>query len=977
MKKPALLHGFVLKDSQEIKELKLSANVYEHQKSGAQLIHLACEDTNKVFCVAFKTVPEDSTGCPHILEHSVLNGSRNYPAKNSFMELIKGSLHTFVNAMTASDMTIYPVASTNDKDFMNLSRVYMDAVFFPRIYEQPEILHQEGWHYELNDPDGELKIRGVVYNEMKGAYSSPDALLRYACNEAQFPDTTYGVSSGGDPEVIPQLSYEDFLQFHRKHYHPSNSKTVVYGDLDIDAMLEMMDADYLSHFDRDPVEVTVKEQQPFAKVLHKVVDYPIDEHKSPDGMYHLSLNYTWGHQKDMVETAAFSVLSELLLGSTASPLKRRIMESGLAGDSYPAASMDILQPSLSIVCKHVREENLKPLAKLIDDELKRIAKQGFDKKLIEAVLNSREFFYREGQLQNFPKGLYYTWMMLDPWMHGADPTFQLRFEPLLEELRKGLSEPYYEKLLEKALIKNKHHSLVTLKPVPGLLQKKETVLREQLAKRKAGMDEAEIEALVKFNQELQTWQMEEDSPEDIAKIPALSLEDIDRVAASYPTEVETWKEFTFLKHVVPTNGIVYLKAYFDMAHADEEDLPWLALYAYLAGKLDSERYSYSDLANEIDIHTGGVDLRFNLMNSYQDPDIILPKYIVSGKAVTAKSSKLMELAAEYALKPLFADHTRLRTLVRELKTRMESQMMYNSVTVAINRMFAPFSHIHKWRDHSGGLAFFHWLCELETRLDEDIEAIIGELEWVRKTFFTQSNLIISLTADEADIAEAFGHLVPVVANISSEAYEPTDHQFNTLNINEGIMAPVQVQFCAKGGNFFRKGYSYSGKLRVLNNVLSNEFLYKELRVKGGAYGAMSNFSLAGYQYFCSYRDPNLRETLDVYDRVPEFMRSFDCSKRDMEKYIIGDVSSLDYPKTPESVGAQGDEDYITGFTQADRQQIRDEVLSTTVADIRSYADMIEAIMTKNHFCVFGNEDKVKEAAELFDQLTPVYPTLGE
>jgi len=973
MKKPALKHGFVLKDSQEITELKLTAHVYEHQKSGAELIHLACEDTNKVFCVAFKTIPEDSTGCPHILEHSVLNGSRNFPAKNSFMELIKGSLHTFVNAMTSSDMTLYPVASTNDKDFMNLSRVYMDAVFFPRIYEQPEILHQEGWHYELESPDAELKVRGVVFNEMKGAYSSPDTLIRYGCNEAQFPDTPYSLSSGGHPEVIPELTYEKFLDFHRKHYHPSNSRTLVYGDLDIDAMLEMMDKDCLSQFERDTQPVIMPEQKPFSKIRKLEIEYPIDEHKSPDGMYHLSLNYTWGKQSDMVGTASLAVLSDLLMGSTASPLKRIIMDSGLAGDSYMSSSTEILQPTLNLICKHVKAENIEPLVHLIDTELKRIVKEGFDKKLIEAVLNSREFFYREGQMYNFPKGLYYAWTMFGAWIHGADPLFPLRFEPLLAELRKGLNEPYYEKLLEHALVKNKHHSVVTFKPVPGLLQSKEAALTEGLARRKAAMSKAEIDEMVKFNQDLQTWQMEEDSPEDIAKIPALSLSDIDPVAASYPTEAETWEEFTLLKHVVNTNGIVYLKAYFDMANADEEDLPWLALYAYLAGKLDSEHYSYADLANEIDIHTGGVDLRFSLLNSYQDPDIILPKYIVAGKAVTAKSDKLMELATEYALNPDFADHARLRTLIRELKTRLESQMLMNSVGVAINRMFAPFSHIHRWRDHSNGLAFFHWLVELESRLNEDIVAIVGELEWVRKTFFTRSNLIISLTASEEDIAEAFKHLVPVVSNISPETYEPVDHQFNTLNINEGIMAPIQVQYCAKGGNFFRKGYPYSGKMRVLNNVLSNEILYKELRVKGGAYGAMSNFSLAGYQYFCSYRDPNLRETLETYDRVPEYLRTFDCSKRDMEKYSIGDISSLDYPKIPEAIGAQADDDYITGFTQADRQQIRDEVLSTTVADIRSYADMIEAIMNKNHYCVFGNDAKVKEAGELFNQLTPVFP----
>lgn len=972
MKKPVSKHGFVLMDSQEITENKLRADVYEHQKSGAQLIHLASEDTNKVFCIAFKTVPSNSTGVPHILEHSVLNGSRQFPAKNSFMELIKGSLNTFVNAMTASDMTLYPVASTNDKDYMNLSRVYLDAVFFPRIYELPEILHQEGWHYELMSPEDELKVRGVVYNEMKGAFSSPDALIQEGSQKAQFPDTTYGVSSGGEPDVIPQLSYEEFLDFHRKHYHPSNSKTIVYGDLDINEMLAMLDEECLNQFDRDPVPVVVEEQKPFGRVRKIEEEYPIDDGASTEGMYHISLNYTWGKQTIQETVAALQVLGQLLMSSPASPLKRKIMESGLAGDSSFSSSTELLQPTFSIICKQVHEENIEPLTKLIETELKRIVKQGFDKKLVEATLNNREFFYREGQMQDFPKGLYYTWMMLPAWIHGADPLYVLRFEQLLADLRKGLTEPYFETLLDDAMLKNKHRSRVIFKPVPGLLQKKEAVFKEEMSQRKAKMKKAEIDALVKFNQDLQEWQMREDSPEDIAKIPSLSLEDMNPTSESIPTEMEEWKEFRLLKHQVNTNGIVYLKAYFDLAHTDEKELPWLMLYSYLAGKIDSERYAYGDLSNEIDIHTGGINLSFNLMNSYQDPDIILPKFVVSGKAVTQKSEKLLELVAEFALKPVFTDHTRIRTLIKELRTRMESMLMFRSHITAINRMFAPFSQYHKWNDLSTGLGFYHWLIELEKNIETDMAEIVSELEWVRKTFFTQHNLIISLTASEEDIAEAFKHLMPVVNNISHEAYAPIEHQVSALNSNEGIVAPIQVQYCAKGGNFFRKGYSYSGRLMVLNNILSSGFLYRELRVKGGAYGAMSNFSLAGYQFFCSYRDPNLRETLDVFDQVPEFLRSFDCSKRDLEKYIIGVISTLDYPRTPEKVGSDGDSDFISGFTQADRQQIRDEVLSTTIADIRSYADMIEAIMKKNHICVFGNEDKVKEAAALFDQITPLY-----
>ena len=972
MKKQAVKHGFLLKDSQQISEIKATTSIYEHQKSGAQLIHLASEDNNKLFCIAFRTIPEDNTGCAHIMEHSVLNGSQNFPAKSTFMELIKGSLHTFVNAMTASDMTIYPVASTNDKDFLNLTRVYLDAVFFPLIYEQPEILAQEGWHHELTAPEAELNIRGVVYNEMKGAFSSPDSIIYRYSRQAQFPDTPYGFESGGDPQAIPELTQERFLEFHRKFYHPSNSRIFLYGDMDIDATLELIDQDFLSKFDRDDSVIELPVQKPFTKVQKLELEYPLDENQDPEGYYHLTLSYTFGKLMDVDTTAALSILVELLMLTPASPLKRVISESGLAQDSNAMIYPDILQPSFAITCKKVKQGNLAALQKLIGTELKRIAKEGFDKKLIEGVLNSREFTLREAQMQNFPRGLYYCWMSLGLWMQGGDPLQILRFEPILAKLRNGLSEPYFEHLLEKAMLKNKHASLITFVPVPGLQSRRGKELKQQLAARKQKLSPKQVDELVSFNRNLLAWQEQPDSQEDIERIPVLNLEDIDPVAAAYPLEKEVWKEFTLLKHPVNTNGIVYLKAYFDLSHAEQEDLPWLALYAYLTGLMNSQNYSYTDLSNEIDIHTGGIDLRLSLLNSYQDPDIILPKFIVSGKAVVAKSAKLLELASEYALKPVFTDVNRLKTLIREHKARIEASILGNGVVVAINRMFAPFSLIHRYSDQTSGLDYYHFLVDLEKRLDQDLEEIVTDLDWVRKTFFTQRNLLISLTAAEEEIGEAFQHLVPVVANISPEAYAPIERHFHTEDINEGIYAPVQIQYCAKGGNFFRKGFSYSGRLRVMNNILRNEYLFKELRVKGGAYGAMSSFSLSGYMYFCSYRDPNLRETLEAYDRVPEYLSSFDCTKREMDKYIIGDISNLDYPKTPEGIGAQADEDYITGFTQEDRQQIRDEVLSTRVEDIRFYAGMIGEIMNKNHFCVFGSEQKVKEAQELFHRLTPLF-----
>ncbi|MDZ4182537.1 MAG: insulinase family protein, partial [Candidatus Cloacimonadaceae bacterium] len=699
---------------------------------------------------------------------------------------------------------------------------------------------------------------------------------------------------------------------------------------------------------------------------------PIDEHEDPAGRCYLSLLYTFGEITNVEESAALGVLADLLMSSPASPLKRAIMQSGLAKDSYCRADTDLRQPTLSIICKQVKKEDLEALENLINKELKRLVKDGFDKKLIEATLNSKEFFLREAQMQNFPKGLYYAWTSYALWMHGGDPLEALSFEPLIAKLRKGLSEPYYESLMDKALIKNKHAASVTFVPVPGLVARQDAETRAKLDDIQQKMSKKQIKELVDFHHKLYEWQNAEDSAEAIEKIPVLTLADINPKAQELPTETEIWKEFTLLKHPVNANGIVYLKTYFDLSHAEEEDLPWLAMYSYLVNFLDSKGMDYATRANEIDIHTGGIGMRLSLMNSYQDPALILPKMLVSGKAVISKVDKLTELAAEYALKPVFEDKARLATLIRELKTRMEAQMMSGGISVAINRMFAPFSQIHRYSDMVGGLEYYHFLCDLDKRIEHDLDAIVEELIWVRETFFTRQNLIISLSATPEDIEEAFQHLAPMVANISAEAYEKAENHFVTKDFNEGIYAPIKIQYCVKGGNFFRKGYSYSGKMRVLNNILRNEYLYKQIRVNGGAYGAMSSFSQSGFQYFASYRDPNLRETLDVYDTVPEYLRGFECSQRDMDKYIIGEISSLDYPKTPEGIGAAADEDYITGFTHEDRQQLRDEVLSTRIEDIRAYADMIEAIMTKHHLCVFGNEAKIKEAAELFDVLTPVF-----
>jgi hypothetical protein len=972
MKKTKLLHGFELIQSREISEINCHYNRYHHQKSGADLIHLACSDNNKTFNITFKTIPEDDTGCPHILEHSVLNGSKNYPAKGTFMELIKGSLNTFINAMTSSDWTSYPVASTNDKDFINLMRVYLDAVLHPRIYEEPRILDQEGWHYELFSEEGEINYRGVVYNEMKGAFSSIDSIVGRFCMHAQFPDTPYGFESGGDPDAIPELTHEKFQQFHSKYYHPSNSKIWLYGDMDIDATLKIIDEEYLSNFKDTGVKVELPLQKPFESAKQIVHQYPLGDDTDPQDQYYLALNFSYGKVTDIYLDQKLSLLSDLLMYSPASPLKNVIRESGLCKDSTMSVQNDILQPTITIICKQVKKESLKPLADLIRKELLRISKEGFDKKMLEALINYKEFFLREAQLNRIPKGLFYNLNSLGLWNHGGDPLNFLAFEAYLKELRKGLAEPIFESLLEDVFLKNTHSTQIHFEPVPGLIAKQEAITRARLDDYKKKLSKKDIAKLIEHNKDLKAWQEAPDSEEDIQKIPLLSLNDVDPKAQSVPCESEINGSFTLLKHPVHTNGIVYMKVFFDLAHATADDLPWIKLYTQLLGQINSENYSFGDLSNEISNNTGGINLQVDVANSYQTPDDILPKLVLSGKAIASKTPKLMDLCAEYALRAVLDNPSRIKSLILEFKTAMEQTVINAGMMITIQRMFAPFSQYHAYKDKLNGLEYLNFLSDLARNMENDIEKIIGELKWVQKHFFNIHKAIISITANAELIDDAVKQLPSLTAEFGTDEVPAIDHEFVTAGINEGIAAPIKIQYVIKGGNFFRKGYSYSGRLRVLANILSNEFLYKELRVKGGAYGGGTNFGMDGYQYFYSYRDPNLRESLDVYNNVPEFIRSFKCSKREMDKYILGEISQLDYPKTPEGVGNTAAMDYITGFTQEDRQQIRDEVLSTNLEDLRQYADMIQAILDKNHYAIMGNEAKIKDAAELFDVITPVF-----
>lgn len=964
------ISNYKLIQTKTIAEIHADVFIYEHIKTGSQVMYVKAEDKNKVFCITFKTPPEDNTGCPHILEHSVLNGSKNFPSKDTFTELMKGSMKTFLNAFTASDKTMYPIASTNAKDFVNLMQVYLDAVFYPKMQTNEEILMQEGWHYELFKPEDDIVYKGVVYNEMKGAFSSPESVLIRYVEQSQFPDTPYHFESGGDPDFIPELTWKKFKAFHSKYYHPSNSRIFVYGDMDINETLGFIDEQYLKDFDKLELHNAIALQTPFLEPLKLEKTYPISAADEAEGKNYLSLNYTYGNVLDVNVTSALSTLKQILMDSPASPLKQAILDSNLAADSFAYMNDSNLQPTLSIICKHVRTEDIEPLKAIILATLQSLVANGIDKKLIEATINSKEFALREADMNHFPKGLYYNMVSLASWLHDGDPTSYLEFEPILAYLRQGLTEPLFENLIQSMILANPHSSEILLIPEKGLNEKKEAELQEKLAAYKASLTPKKMEKLIEANNKLLAWQNEAVSPADIEKIPCISKADISPLSESHPLIVEEHGDVTLLKHPIFTNGIVYFNAYFDLKHVALPDFQWLSLLVDLVGNLNTRNYTYAEINNEIDIHTGGISIDLSLISDNRDFENIQPKLVLSSKCIMQKVDKMLELLTEYGMGTLFTDTVRISQLIKETKSRIQMMILGSGHLVAIRRMIGQHSKLQKLTDMTEGLDYYEFLCDVEAKLEEDALYVANRLTDLLRDAVTKRNMLISITSDEADLPQIWEETRKFLDKIVNEKLYPAEWSIVTAKENTGYYAPVNVQYCAKGGNFVKHGYEYSGKMMVLTNILRNDFLMQELRVKGGAYGAMTGFARNGNMFFCSYRDPNLAESLAVYDQVAEYVANFSCSERDLEKYIIGTMSELEMPKTPSQKANESNSDFITGLTFADHQKIRTEVLSTTLDDIRGFAPLIKAVMAENQFCVFGSEKKIQDNAEIFDKVIP-------
>lgn len=955
--------GFRLNRIERIEEINGTAYEMKHEKSGARLIYIDSPDSNKVFNIAFRTTPQDSTGVAHIMEHSVLCGSRKFPLKEPFVELVKGSLNTFLNAMTYPDKTMYPVASKNDKDFHNLMDVYLDAVFYPRAANDPEILMQEGWHYELENVDDELTYKGVVFNEMKGVYSSPDSILERELMHELFPDTTYGVDSGGNPDVIPELTYEGFQEFYRTHYHPSNSYIFLYGTMDIEEQLRFINDEYLSHFDAIEVDTEVTLQAPFNE--GKIVTYPysIGSDESIDNRTLHALAYVLPAVTPE-QSLAFEVLTHALLTSPAAPLKQVLVKAGIGSDVSGYYLDSIRQPMWAVHASGSNMDKQMELQSIVEATLTKLCEEGIDKELLEASLNSIEFALRENDFGGRPIGLAYVIRMMDNWLYGNDPLELLHYEEGLKNIRKGLHGTYFEDLIRHSILENNHKALVSMYPECGLQEKKDRDVKEQLANIKSSMSQEELEAIVEQTKRLKIRQETPDSEESLASIPLLELSDLN----PYIEEVER-RESTIgatKVHFVPTftKGINYVAYYFHLDGLTEEELFYADILSDIIGRIDTTR-PYADVAKDINLNLGGLSSDITAIAKDGKRDEFTPLMIVRSKALHAKLPDLCRIVNDVIHYADYSDVNRLTELVQENKAIWDNEAFRRGNTIVSQRVMAQVSKVGKFRD-AGNLGYYQKISELATN-PAALPLLPDKLSDVARKIFRANNVEIMFVGEDGELAVFTELMTPLLSEWSTESLPHNVLQLTNTFGNDGIATAGKVQYVAQGGNFIDHGFKHVGPMSVLETILRYEYLWIRIRVQGGAYGAFANFFDDGNMIFCSYRDPNLVETYNVYKELPEYLRSFTLSDREMRKYIIGTMSGLDLPMTPALRGPRAMGIYFSGANIADKVEFRKQVIACKPEDIVALADVVESVLKDNHICSMGNKTKIKES-NLFDNI---------
>lgn len=964
------INNYELVKEEFLSDLNSQGLLLRHKKSGARVLVLSNDDENKVFSIGFRTPPYSDTGLQHIIEHSVLCGSRKYPVKDPFVELCKGSLNTFLNAMTYPDKTVYPVASCNLTDFKNIMDVYMDAVFYPNIYNREEIFMQEGWHYAMESEEAPLEYNGVVYNEMKGVYSSADDVLSRYVFGSLFPDNAYCHESGGDPEVIPQLTYEEFLEYHRQYYHPSNSYIYLYGDMDVNERLEYLNDEYLKDFEYNDKDTTIKVQKSFDKPVRLNKKYAVTKDEPLENNSYLSINWVVGDSLDARLYLAMQIIDYVLVSSTGGVLKTELIDRRIGLDVDGSYESSIYQPMYSVTCHNANDCQLEEFESVVSEKLAELVEKGIDKDLLLAGLNYYEFRYREADFGHYPKGLMYGLQIFDSWLYDENAPFvHIEAGKTFEFLRSQIDKGYFENIIKEYLIDNNHKSIVTLSPQVDLTKEKEEALAAKLAQYKASLTPEEIKAIVERTKALEEYQEEPSSQEELETIPMLGIEDIEKETQPLYNDVSSIEDVTVVHHNLFTNRINYLCLAFDAKCVPDDMIEYLGLLNAVLGEMDTENYTYAQLSNVININSGGFSNSVAIYTDSKNLEFNRMLFEAKIKVLYDKTDFAFDIMKEILLGTKLGDYKRLKELISKMKSRMETSMASAGHTVAMLEANSQFSKGGNLSNRIRGYAFYKFVNELDKNFESVKEDVVSRLQELVNIVFAKSNLTVSITSDDEGFDRIKEPMADFVTALNQELPKEVTRQYNLGRVRLGLTSSSQVQYVARCGNYIADGYKYTGALRVLKVIFSYEYLWNNVRVKGGAYGCMSGFSKGGDVSFVSYRDPNLGKTNQVYENAAEYIRTFDVSNRDMVKFIIGTMGEIDMPLNARAKGVRSFTAYLCNVTQEDFQQERDEILGCNAQKIRSLAPMIDCAMKQNYFCVVGNEENIRKETELFDKIT--------
>ena len=953
------IHGFKLIRELEINEIQATLYEFIHEKTNAKTIWLKRADENKTFSIAFKTTPVDDTGVFHILEHSVLNGSKRYPVKEPFVDLLKGSLQTFLNAMTFPDKTVYPVSSRNNQDYINLMRVYLDAVFYPLAIQNPNRFYQEGWHYELNDINEIPSYKGVVFNEMKGAFSSADSIRSRLIMHSLFPDNCYGNESGGDPNYITDLTYEQFVAAHNKYYSPSNSYIFLDGDIDIDNILQIINDEYLNNFEKNEEEIIIAKQKPI--IAEKVIkDYEVAPDSELTKKAQIAKAYVIGNFDDYEKISAFSLITSILCNNNESPLKKAILENDLGEDIYFAVQDGILQPFVEIDVINTDLQKEDEINEILTKTFKEIIKQGINKEELEAYLNQAEFKAKEREFGGAPKGLVFNLSALDSWLYGGKPEDGLCFDDLYASLRTKINTSYYEDLIEEYILNSNHCATVLLKPSNTLGQEKIEKENAKLAAYNETLSEKDKQELIKMNEELSKWQNSVDTPEQKATLPYLRLSDLNDKVSKYPIDVDKYENNIILKHPQDTNGITYVSLYINTNDLELPDYTILGQMTLLFGKLKTKKYDVTTLNRMIKAILGDFNVSFS--NSVSKDRELKNMMVVTYSCLQRNNYEATELVKEIIYNTDLSDFDSIKDILKQNIFGLEQTFIAAGHAIAVTRAGAYSSASATIAGYHVGYEAYKYLKNIDDNYDELGLSFCKQLSQLRDKILVKERYTLSIAPQGSET---------IIEQILKDAPSGTVNKVSDIHplghAREGMIIPSNVSYAAKV-LALPEDIEKIGTMYVISNILSLDYLWNEIRVKGGAYGCGQRTSLSNNIIFHSYRDPNPDNSLQVFTNTVNYLKKFVDNNENIENYIVGTTGEFDPLFSTKQAIKASDAEYLINYSYELKQSIYNQILNTTIKDIEKAITYFEKVNEADNVCVVGNKQAIEQCKDKLDTI---------